>query len=184
MLTLLRTLLSGALLLALAAPTSAQMDASLKMDCFEKLLASVEEAFETYGDDPTGPIPTRSLTIRITDDKGNTKGWYVANNNNNLRGYPTAQFYTPDGEVTNCDAQPDECRELLEEAFGDGDGGSEITQPAEPPADAGQAPQSLPGGVPEYHYEFERARDGSLVFSAERRLRGVWGYRFEPRLCR
>ncbi|MEL6705366.1 MAG: hypothetical protein AAFR95_08500 [Bacteroidota bacterium] len=171
MLSVIRVLSRGALVLMLAVPASAQMD------CFERLRASVEQAYETQ--DGPGTIPDGETVIEIRD-QGKITGYYVAYNN--TRNMPSAQFWSPTGEITNCDAQPDECRELLEEAFGGG--GGEQTPPADPPANSGSAPQSLPGGAPAYHYEFERARDGSLVYSAERRLRGLWGYRFEPRLCR
>ena len=89
-------------------------------------------------------------------------------------------FNSNEGEATDCNAAPEGCSELISNAV---DGGGETTTSADPPPGSRPAPESLPGGAPDYHYEFQRQRDGTLLFSLDRRVRGLWGYCAEPRLC-
>lgn len=89
-------------------------------------------------------------------------------------------FISNEGEATDCNAEPEGCSELISNAV---DGGGETTTSADPPPGSRPAPESLPGGAPDYHYEFQRQRDGTLLFSLDRRVRGLWGYCSEPRLC-
>lgn len=177
-----RFLLCGALVLALAAPASAQDE------CLKKLMSSLGVDYQTMNDTPSpGSVPSGTTIIRLANN-----GFYIAVNGSRQKGVIAgdspgtyslgngAYYVSPDGEPTDCDARPEECGELLDNANG---GGGSAPPPADPPPSSEPPPSSQSGAAPEYHYEFQSRRNGTLMVSFERRLRGVWGYRYNRRSC-